>query len=208
MTLKDLGYEGLERSLNAFLALDPDTRAKLADCQGRVVRIELDGLSLALDLAVSDDGSLQLIDGDEETPDATLAGSPFDLLRARDPDKGAAELFAGRVRLSGDQALARQFSQALAGLDIDWEEHLSRLIGDIPAHELGRAARALRREGGRLGDSGSETLSDYLTEELRLLPHRYEAEDFLADVDTLRDDVDRLEARIKLLERRGSADDT
>jgi ubiquinone biosynthesis protein UbiJ len=207
MALKDLGYEGLERSLNAVLALDPETRAKLADCQGRVVRIELDGLATSLDLAVSDDGSLQLVNDSDETPDATLAGSPFDLLRARDPDKGVAELFAGRVRLSGDQALARQFSQALAGLDIDWEEHLARLIGDIPAHELGRAARALRREGSRLSDSGGETLSDYLTEELRLLPHRYEAGDFLADVDTLRDDVDRLEARIRLLERHGSDND-
>jgi ubiquinone biosynthesis protein UbiJ len=207
MALKDLGYEGLERSLNAVLALDPETRAKLADCQGRVVRIELDGLATSLDLAVSDDGSLQLVNDSDETPDATLAGSPFDLLRARDPDKGVAQLFAGRVRLSGDQALARQFSQALAGLDIDWEEHLARLIGDIPAHELGRAARALRREGSRLSDSGGETLSDYLTEELRLLPHRYEAGDFLADVDTLRDDVDRLEARIRLLERHGSDND-
>jgi len=40
-----------------------------------------------------------------------------------------------------------------------------------------------------------------------LLPHRFEVEAFLADVDTLRDDVERLEARIALLEQRKHGDE-
>ncbi len=207
MTLTDLTYEGLERSINAVLALDPDTRQQLAQWHGRVVRIDLDGLPFSIDIVIGRDGSLQVLSEIDGEPDATLAGSPFDLLRARQPDKGVAELFAGRVRLSGDQGFAQRFSQTLAGLDIDWEEHLARLVGDIPAHELGRAARVLRQQGARWRDSGSETLSDYLTEESRLLPHRFEADDFLDDVDTLRDDLERLEARIALLERRGHGSD-
>jgi len=207
MTLRDLAYDGLERAINALLALDPDAGRQLARLHGKVIRLELDGIPLEFFLVAGHDGQLQLLEHIDGEPDATLAGSPLDLLRARDPESGATELFAGRVRLRGDQALAQAFSQTLSGLDIDWEEHLARLIGDIPAHELGRAARTLPQEGRRLRESGSETLSDYLTEEARLLPHHLEADDFLNDVDRLRDDVARLEARITLLERHRDGED-
>ncbi|MGB5200150.1 MAG: sterol-binding protein, partial [Sedimenticolaceae bacterium] len=94
------------------------------------------------------------------------------------------------------------FSEVLADLDIDWEEQLSRFTGDIAAHEIGRGVRAASREGARMRRSSEQILSEYLTEEARLLPHRFEVEDFIADVDTLRDDAERLAARIALLEKR------
>ena len=79
-----------------------------------------------------------------------LAGSPIDLLRASDKTSGHAQLFAGNVRIDGDTSIAHRFSDALGGLDIDWEEQLSQLTGDIAAHEIGRGVRAARREGERL----------------------------------------------------------
>jgi ubiquinone biosynthesis protein UbiJ len=58
------------------------------------------------------------------------------------------------------------------------------------------------REGTRIGRSARDNLSEYLTEEARLLPHRFEVEDFLGEVDVLRDDCERLAARISLLEKK------
>lgn len=206
MPLRDLANDSIERAVNALIKLDPDVMAELSGLHGKVVRIELDGLPIALNLAPGEDGRLQVLDELEHGPDATLAGSPFDLLKARDSEKGVAQLFAGRVRLDGDNAVAQRFSRALGRLDIDWEEQLAQLIGDIPAHEIGRAARKAKEQGERLQSRGSETLSDYLTEETRLLPHRFEVEAFLGDIDTLRDDTDRLEARIARLENKGGGD--
>jgi len=45
-------------------------------------------------------------------------------------------------------------------------------------------------------------MGEYLTEESRDLPARPEVEDWIAQVDRLREDADRLEARLALLERR------
>ena len=207
MSLRDLALEGTERAINTVIGLDPDAAERLAALHGKVIRIELSGTPINLFVVPGHDGRLQLIGGFEGEPDATLTGSPFDLLRASDTEEGVSQLFAGRVRIGGDIRLAERFSQILAGLDIDWEEQLAQLIGDIPAHELGRTARKARAEAQRLGESGRETLSDYLTEESKLLPHRFEIESFLNDVDALRDDLERLDARIALLEARKRGDD-
>jgi ubiquinone biosynthesis protein UbiJ len=203
MTLRDLTLEGLEQAINRLLDMDPAVCGQLAALHGRTVRIDLSGTGIALNFVVGHDGHLQLLGRIEDEPDATLAGSPFDLLRAGDKSQGAAQLFGGQVRIEGDTRVGQRFSQALADLDIDWEEQLSHITGDIPAHEIGRALRTLLGDARRVRQSAGDNLSEYLTEEARLLPHRFEIEHFLEDVDTLRDDVDRLEARIMLLEKPG-----
>ena len=192
MTLRDLALEGLEQAINQALRLDPQVRQRLAALHGRILRIDLQGTGLQLNLVAGHDGRLRLLGGIEGEPEATLSGSPLDLLRAGDKAQGHRELFAGRVRMSGDRALAQRFSEALAGIDIDWEEQLSHLTGDIAAHEIMRGLGAARHGTQRLGRSLGDNLSEYLTEE----------EDFLGDVDELRDAVERLEARIALLERK------
>jgi ubiquinone biosynthesis protein UbiJ len=206
MTIRDLTLEGLERAINTLLALDPIASERLAALHGRTVRMQLSGIGLTFHVVPGHDGRVRLLGSIEGEPDATLAGSPLDLVRASDKEQGHAQLFAGNVQIDGDTAVAQRFSEALGGLDIDWEEQLSKLTGDVVAHELGRGLRGARREGERVARSLRDNLSEYLTEEARVLPHRYEVEDFVADVDTLRDDVERLEARITRLERQKEQD--
>ncbi len=207
MTLRDLTLEGVERTVNQIIAMDPRARRRLGALHGKTIGVQLDGIGLRLHFVPGADGRLQLLGTSEGEPDCVLAGSPLDLLRASDADQGASQLFSGRVQIDGDNAIAQRFSEALSDLDIDWEEQLSRITGDIPAHEIGRAFRALLHESERLNDSAAESLSEYLTEELRVLPHRYAVDDFLADVDRLRDDAERVQARIALLEQPPAKDE-
>jgi ubiquinone biosynthesis protein UbiJ len=126
----------------------------------------------------------------------------MDLIRTGDRDESARQLFSGRVRLSGDTELAQRFGNALAGLDIDWEEQLSRLTGDVIAHQLGRQVRRGRDYARTLGKTVDLDLGEYLTEELRVLPSRNEAEAQFDEIDRLRDDVERAAARLERLQRR------
>jgi len=211
MSTRDLALAALEKSINALLALDPVARKKLARHHGKVIGVHLRGPELTLYFIPDDRGHLQVQGRIEGEPDALLSGSPLDLIRAGDRQEGSQQLFSGRVVLRGDTALAQAFGATLAGLEIDWEEFLSRFTGDLVAHQLGNAARAtgdyLRASGRRLG----RDLAEYLVEEARLLPHPAEIEAFVEGVDEVRDAADRLEARIRRLERRlarGRADDS
>jgi ubiquinone biosynthesis protein UbiJ len=202
MTTRDLGYAGLEAALNGYLGLDPVTRERLAALHGRTVGIEVLGPGLILFFTADETGALQVYGRQEGEPDCWLRGTPLDLMRAGDRTAGADQLFSQRVRIEGDSGLAQRFGAILADIEIDWEEHLSRIVGDLVAHEIGSAARAAQDFGRRAGRTAEQNLREYLQEEARLLPTRYEVKELLDAVDALRDDVERLAARVERLGKR------
>jgi ubiquinone biosynthesis accessory factor UbiJ len=200
MSFRDLALQGIETAVNNLIDLDGHAADKLAPLHGHSVGIGLRGTGMVWYFVPDQQGHVQMLGSLEGEPDALIEGSPLDLMRASDKQQGTAQLFAGHVTLQGDTELAQAFSEALGSLRIDWEEQLSKLVGDVTAHEVGRAARELKQESERVGGIWQQNLSEYLTEEARLLPHPYEVEAWLSDVETLRDDVERLIARVDLIE--------
>lgn len=136
----------------------------------------------------------------DRAADTTLSGTPLAFLRLVGPQPEAA-LRTGTVRIEGDAEVAQAFSELLKEARPDLEEELSRLIGDVAAHQVGNAARSVIGFAQRAADTLAQNVSEYLQEEGRDVPSRTEAEEFIAGVDKLRDDVDRLEARIARLEK-------
>lgn len=190
---------GLETALNAALRLDPDSLAQLREFAGKVIALELRGPDLTLYLVPASDGiSLYLHYGAE--PDTVLSGTPAGLLQLAFGD-ASRTLFAGDVQIHGDVATGQRFKRLLDQLDIDWEEGLARYTGDITAHQLGNLLRAGARLGRQaLAALGRDT-AEYLQQESQAVARRDEIEQFIRDVDTLRDDVARLEARVSRLRR-------
>ncbi len=201
MSIRDLALQGIEATLNQLVELDEQAVSHLSRLHGQVIGIALRGTGVTFYFVPDQQGRLQMLGSLEGEPDALIEGSPLDLMRASDKSQSSAQLFAGHVRLQGDTELAKRFSEILGGLNIDWEEQLSKWVGDISAHEIARGARNLKEEGERISGIGQQNLSEYLTEEARLLPHRYEFDAWQEDVERTRDDVERLIARVALLEQ-------
>lgn len=203
MTLPAGINRALESAANAWMGLDPDNRARMAALEGRCIGIDFTGLNLQLYLYPGEHG-LRIGGTHEGSADTVLHGSPLALARLGLGGGGVGKpLFTGEVTITGDVETGQAFKAILDAMDIDWEEHVARLTGDTFAHQVGnvarRAGRAFRH--GRL--SLERDIGDYLREELRLLPARIELQNFATDVDRLRTDTDRLEARIRRLIRTG-----
>jgi ubiquinone biosynthesis protein UbiJ len=186
---------GLETALNLAVRLDPDLRSRLASLEGAVIALEPVGLGLTLYL-LPDASGIRVVDRYDGEPSVRIQGLPLALVRQWRGGRSA-----GDVWVEGDAAVGREFQAALARLDIDWEELLSRLVGDAIAHQTGRFWRELQAWGQRTGDVLRRDGCEYLQHELRVLPPRPAVEQFLGAVDTLREDVDRLAARIERLRR-------
>ena len=191
----------LERLIDGALDLDPETRSALAGLSGKVVAVESSG---AVSLRVRIEDERVHIEPRDDTGDAdvTIRGAPLSLLRFVFAGDREAQILSEEVSLQGDIALATRLQQIAGRLDIDFEEAFARHLGDAPAHEL---VRAMRGFGGWLSGTGSALLADaseYLRHETALTPRRAEVDRFVNDVDDLRDDAERLEARVARLERR------
>ena len=190
----------LEQAINAALALDPHTGERLERLDGKVIAIELSGLGLRLFIQPHR-GGLRLMGAYDGLVDTTLRGAPLAMLRMSAGRSGEG-LFRGGVEIDGDVELGQRIQRVFEQLDIDWEEHLSRLSGDVIAHQLGNLVRELRTFGARSAEHLGRDLADYLQEESEALPVDWELEAFYGQVDGLREDTDRLEARLRRLENK------
>jgi len=135
------------------------------------------------------------------TASATLSASPFDLLRlARASD--VATLRGTGAQITGSPEVAERFARLLRLARPDLEEHAARWIGDVPAHALGEFARGAGAWLERAAQALRANTAEFLQEESRALPAALEAQAFYADVEKLRDDVERAAARLARVERR------
>jgi ubiquinone biosynthesis protein UbiJ len=186
--------------LNRNIAQSAAARALCRRLEGKVLSVRFSNVPFGI--SFRSDGERMILD--TETPEvanATLTGSPFSLMQLASPRPEAA-LRSGAVHIEGDAEVAQTFSELLKHARPDLEEELSRVIGDVAAHQVGNAARSALAFGKRAADTFAQNVSEYLTEEGRDLPTRIEADEFIAGVDKLRDDVERLEARLAQIERR------
>ncbi len=189
---------GLESAMNRYLALDPTTLARLAPLSGKVVALDLRGLNLTFYMTPHA-GGLHLLGDYAGRPDTVIRGAPFSLARLGLVRGERGAVFKGDVEIRGDVELGQRFEAVLRDIDIDWEEQLSRLVGDVAAHQVGVAVRGLREWSAQGWDHLGRDGADYLQEESDYLPRRDEVEAWLAAVDHLRSDADRLAARVKRL---------
>lgn len=200
MELPATAAAAIEIALNRWLALDPGSESRLRPLEGRTVALHLTAPETTLYFLFV--GGRVAVGGRAPAtpPHAFVRGAPPDLARlALRPPDGTAGVSG--VEVGGDTHVVQAFRDLLAEVDIDWEEELSKGIGDIAAHGIGEAMRKVRGWFGRTGDRLREDTGDWLREESGLLPNRCEIEPFLDGVDRLRDGVERLEARIARVER-------
>lgn len=188
----------LELSINQYLSLDKQAIKAMLPFSDKVLRVELSDLGWTLHFFATQDGFLVQgnYPGDVDT---TIAASSLTLTRltlASDSQKALREL---DVRIDGNAHLAQAFSATLRGVELDWEEGLSRLTGDLLAHRVGSGVRAAVQRKKDDVSNLKDTAVEWLQEEARILPTRLEAEDLMQRVDDFRDRVARLEARIRHL---------
>ncbi len=194
----------LEEMLNRRIAGSSRARAMLDGLSGRSMELRFAATPLRVRMAAAP-GALTIRPAGEEAADAVIEGTPLSFLRLATGD-AAKSIRAGGMDVRGDAEIAEGFRKLLEAARPDFEEELSRFTGDVAAHYLAGFAREAADFGKRAGDTFARNAAEYLTEESRDVPVRLEVEEFLEDVDRLREAVDRLDARVaSLMRTRGPA---
>jgi len=182
----------IHNALNHLLAAEPWAREALAPFAGQIVEIRPPFVP-PLRLAILEDGLLAMASEGEPALRITLKpDAPAALLRGP-------EHFMHAVEVSGNAKLADAVMLLARNLRWDYEEDLSRVVGDVAAHRIAGTARDFAAWQADAGRRLAESLADYFTAESGLLASRAELESFAAAAARLRDDLERLEQRVRRL---------
>ena len=195
----------IENVLNRGLPRSTRARELCRQLEGRRVGLEVSGFTRLL--VESTGETLRLTRNADATAEAELVGGPLSLMALM---SGTPEdvLQRGDVQIRGDAELAQKFRELALLLRPDVEEELSQAIGDVPAHQIGRFARAAFGWTQKAASTTVRNVAEYFAHERQHLVSRPEGDQFLKGVDSLREDVDRLDARIAALAQTLNAKDS
>ena len=182
----------LGRSLNHLLQQNPGALEALSQHAGQTVRFDL--VVQQLDFCITETGAF--IETATDLPDATLRATPK--LLSRLPFFGRDAL--RNAEYSGDAALLHTLDKVMNGLKWDVEADLAPVMGGVAAHRVRLTAHAVL-DNVRLGLRSLQTnAAEYIVEEIELVARKIDVRRHSQQVDTLVNDVARLEARLARLE--------
>lgn len=175
------------------LIRQPGARACLARHADKQARLSLPLASVTF--RIGPDGGVTSADPDSDVAaEITVAPAQLLALALGDPDALA------RAAVAGDGVLATDIATALARFD--WALALRPYLGDILAARAAQAVAGFGHWRAQAHASVGLTLAEYATYETQLVADKHAVRRFVAEVDGLRDDVARLEARLAILEQK------
>lgn len=194
----------LSQAINKYLQLDPTSTIRLNKLAGKIIAIELKPFGYTFYCHFSDQG-VQINDTALSEVNTQISGTPIQFVNVMLDKTNRKQFFTDDVNMTGDAEVGQQVIQLFDELEIDWEEYLAKLIGDIPAFNI---SKFVNRIGNWLQSSNQslrENVNEYIHEEANWLPTREALQDFYRDIDQLRLDADRLEARLTQLLNRAKS---
>jgi len=197
--MKILAIKKLESTFNRYLSLDPESQKLLKPLQGRVLGIHIQRPKIAIFFSFHEN-SVQLSTEPPEVINTEIYTTLFQLMRLK--LSPSPSFINTQFHIKGDVDTAQLFNEFFQKHHIDWEEHLSKLVGDVAAYKMGQLFRKPAAFVKTNKTKLTRDCSEYLQEEVQLLPSSNEVNSFRQEVDTLRLQLDRLQAKVNLLKNK------
>ena len=151
MLIHGLLLTTLETALSHFIRLDPDAELFLEPLSGKVIQLDLLNPDLTVFLCPTTK---------RHTNTGKLSGNTghtFTRFGYGFRGNGLSEIvlwmlcLPEKLPVSGDVNTSRDFQNLFERLEIDWEEQISRLTGDVVGHQIGRLFRSAKKLEPRIG---------------------------------------------------------
>ena len=205
--LGSLALVPVEKIVNAIVDRDPHIAQQLLAFDSKCIEVISRHPHFSLCLRF-EDGAIRLSAIDSETlgiePDATIEGSAESLLGLLMKKPDQRPLADVDIEISGDATLIQDLHVTVQSLDVDWQDYLTPILGDVLSNELGEIHGNAKKWGQSAGSSMHRGVRDYLSEEARLVPSELELDSFSNRLDQLRLRIDRVTAKAELLQRRAA----
>lgn len=186
----------IERAINTCLQTDLQALAQIQTLDGRVIELNVTDWQWHCFILPTHHG-VKLKRLCQQPSDTVIRGTLPALFKVGLSSDKSHAIKQNKIEFQGDIHIGMTMQRILSELDIDWESLLAERIGDRPAILISQSLKKMHAHGQAFKDSICQNTQDYLINEARLCPSSDELNAFYRDIATLRDDVERLEARLR-----------
>ena len=187
----------LEPAINKVLQYDPNAAVKLAKLEQKSFAVKLTDLSIQVKFWVNQ-GTVSF-SSNTEKPDCYVETNAQYLKQLSDASQLTKLIKQDQLTLEGDLAIAQSFSSLLLDNDIDWQQLLSRYVGDGMAHRIHHSVLTLKTLIIAKQADLDYTVSSALVDEIKVTPSKFEVDDFVVQVDKVSARAEKLASAIKQL---------
>jgi len=197
--LPSIGAFFLEVLFQPIIKMDPTWTKNVAPLTGAVIELELFDLPFHLYFMPHSSGMIIQASFPDKS-DVKISGPVSGFIQLIQARRKHETLVGSSVQFAGNVAIGQHFEKLLASLRPQWEEQLSRLMGDPLTQTLIGLGQNLSTLFSQTTQTLQTNTKDYFQEEARFTPAAIEVQNFSDDVANLRSDVSRIEAKIKRLQ--------
>lgn len=183
---------------NRLLGMDPQALQQCQQLQGKIIAIHLLDLDKIIYCHPGSWGMRLSLQAPGKEVDATIRGRMIGLMNLSMQSNKISTSIQEHIEITGDVTVAQRLQKILSELDIDWEEQLSKITGDIMAFRISQGIQKTQQWVKDSLQSLALSGREYLQEETHNMPTLPEFERFKQGVTDIRHDVDRLEALLNL----------
>ena len=187
-----------EKCINKILSLDKETCYELGKFDKQVIAFEFENTQTKIYITTSENG-LSIDDECSKDPDVLIKSTPINFIRLLLSSKTKTPDIPIDMQVVGDINLARDFQKVMSNLQTDFEEPLSRILGDTLAFQIGNFLRKAEGFTSNITEKMILDISEYLRFEIEMLPDELLVDEFSKEVDSLRDETELISKRVEKL---------
>lgn len=184
----------IEGALNTLINDNPDSLKRLNRLKGRTIQLHLKELDKTLTFVFSQ--QVDVLAHYDATPDCYLSVQLAVLPELKDQANITQLIKQDKLVLKGDIQLAQKFAQLISECKPNVEEWLSRVTGDVIAHSAVHSMQALTQTMASHARKHQRHIGQVVTEEWRLAPTSLEIAHYCDQVDQVKSQAARIEAKL------------
>ena len=189
----------IERAINDFLQKDSSFSSILSKYADRGICIDFRGIDYSLKFIITTLG-IELVDEFmADTNVTTVRASVLDFIYYMNKKSNDKMSFDDSLEIEGKTDILFEVMHILRASEIDWEFLLAQKIGDVPAYLGLGLVKKIHSLSKHVTNVLAENTTDFLQDELEILPTNEDLESFIQDVSKLKNDVARVDARLQKL---------
>lgn len=184
-------FISVEQGINKALKLVPTAQQQLCSLGQQCIKTTISDWNITFYLLLLD-GNVELLESCEREADCDIQCSLKTLFNLITEDDAGQIHLHRDADISGNSDLLLSLHQIVTSAEPDYEAALSRWLGPVVAHQVGRTIRSGIKWADSVRNSVADDIQLYVHEESALFPHPLEVEAFYSDISHLEAEVEIL----------------